>query len=340
MTIQDGVHPGAPGADNHCRTFKLVDAILFSESHQPWEVLNEDYTTDPPVPSMMCSHELKFLHYLARTQSDGTGAIVDLGPLVGSSTYALASGIACGNRAGTIYSYDLWRFCPTFEPFVANAKLRVGDDILPYFQANIERFRDRIVAQKGDLGRKRWNDGPIRILFVDAAKSPRLMHHIANEFFPHLLPGALVVHQDWVSAEDPWIHIAMGELAEYFDVMDSPEGGTLCFRVKKQVPRHALPANFMKDSNAPQLLAAARSALHSWHGLCVWLAEARYYVLVGDIPKARYIVTEVQRHSLFNPKQIGFDLALVERAIANRELQWYSRLRRKIAELIGSAGWR
>src|SRR4051794_1729972 len=120
MSFEDSAPGGGAGAERHRRTFKLLDAFLFTEALQPWEHLDDGYSPTSPLPSMMCSQELQFLHFLARTQSQSAGAIVDLGPLVGSSTYALASGLISGDLPGKVFSYDLWEYFPGWEPFVAN----------------------------------------------------------------------------------------------------------------------------------------------------------------------------------------------------------------------------
>ena len=45
---------------------------------------------------MLTEFELAYLHYLARERYTGSGAIIDLGPYRGLTTYALAA----GGRAG------------------------------------------------------------------------------------------------------------------------------------------------------------------------------------------------------------------------------------------------
>jgi len=258
---------------------------------------------------MICEDEIRLLHYLARAYYTGAGALVDLGPLAGGSTYALASGL--GDRSdGRIFSYDLWDFHRDWERFFAGKNLQPGDDIMPLFLENVTPFRGRITAVKGDIAAQRWTGGPIEILFVDAAKTPEVMRHIANEFFPHLIRGAIVVHQDYVSAEDPWIHVAMGELGAHFEVTDSPEGGSVCFRLMEPVPPNALSSRYFDSQNARRHLQRARSLLHDWHGLCVWLAEANYAAMHGDQSAAREILEAVLRHPRYEP-QVEYDVELV-----------------------------
>lgn len=94
-------------------TFKLRNAILFGDQHQPWEISPE--YVPPSIPSIMCVHELRFLHYVAKHHFSGRGAIVDFGALMGSGAHALAAGIEAGcgrinyqdRSPGLVFCYDI-----------------------------------------------------------------------------------------------------------------------------------------------------------------------------------------------------------------------------------------
>ena len=49
--------------------------------------------------------------------------------------------------------------------------------------------------------------GPIKILLVDAMKSSELAKAITMNFFPSLLEGVLLIHQDYKHYFTPWIHV-------------------------------------------------------------------------------------------------------------------------------------
>lgn len=290
-------------------TFKLADAVLFDGVPQPWE-LPESHFDAPPIPSMICAHEQRFIRYLMRHHYTGAGTVVDMGPLFGSSTYALLSGMS----NGCVHSYDLWQFCPDWENLLGRS-MPAGADVYPVFAANLSSMISRVKPHKGDLLHQRWNRNPIEILFVDAAKSSDLMLHIANEFFPSLLPGAYVLQQDWVSFATPWIQIAMGLLERYFDVMDSPEGGTVCFRVKRRIPQGVLSPEYFHDRRAPEYLDRAADALSGRHGLFVRLSEAYYWALHGELQRALVIWKLVQGHRDYSPGIHGFDIASLARVL-------------------------
>jgi hypothetical protein len=296
-------------------TFKLKSAILFAGSQQPWESLHSGFTPEPPIPSMMCVHELRFLHYIAKHHYTASGAIVDFGPLVGSSTYAFASGMS----RGRIFSYDLWRVWHGLEAlYTDGTQLAFGDDLMPFFLKNTAPFSAMIIPRKGSIMNFGWSEGPIEIMLIDAAKKPAIMRHIANEFFPHLMPGAIVIQQDYVAAECPWLHICMVQMKEYFELIDSPEGGSVCFRVVKPIPQNVLPEAYWMGPDVRDCMAEARSVLTEWRALCMWLAEARYELICGHADRAAEILQLVQAHPDFNP-HLDYDVKFIEYFISHNE---------------------
>jgi hypothetical protein len=130
----------------------------------------------------------------------------------------------------------------------------------------------------------------------------------------------------------------MGMLADYFEVMDSPDGGSVCFRVRRAVPPKALAAGFWRDRDAARHLANARAALPDWHGLCVELAQAHHSVRMGEMGDARSILDEVLRHELYDESKVGYDVELVKRAIWSAGRPWRDRLADRIVERL--RGWR
>jgi len=291
-------------------TEKLTEACLFDGQYQPWRTLMKAPEQINPIPSMIILDEAQFLHYVAREHYKGDGAIVEFGPLAGGSTYALASGMAENSistaRKGRIDSYDLWEFCEGWDCLFPGRALRPGDDLKEIFLENLGSFHSQINPHQGDLSKQWWSGGSIEIMFIDAAKTPTLMTHIVNEFFPHLIPNrSLVIHQDYISAQCPWIHIIVQHLREYFEYMDSPAGGSVCMRLKKSIPSGLLAEDFfdkLSISQARRLLVDARKIIVDWYKLSVWLAEANYLASKGLVADALRIINEVCAHPQFQPR--------------------------------------
>ena len=303
-------------------TFKLRRARLLASEPQPWRRGTPPLAQINPVPSMITEDESRFLHWIARHCVSGDGQVVDLGPLAGGSTHALCSGLAANPAArgrSQVHSYDLWRFFPGWENFFPGAKLRPGDDLLPLFRRNLEAFAGMVVARQGGLVRQRWDGRPIEILFIDVAKTHELWRHVLREFLSCCLPGSLVVHQDWVSAECPWLHLGMARLAGYFAPVDSPNAGTVAFRLERALPADALEAVDL-DVNpgvARQRFAKAASWMTGWYALEVRLAEAHWCVMRGAEEDAERIAAEVREHPDFT-RELQYDVDLVLAALRKR----------------------
>lgn len=307
------------------RTFKLQRAQLLADRLQPWRSGLPDLRAINPIPSMICEDESRFLHWIARNYLSGAGCIVDLGPLAGGSTHALCSGLALNPGAAgriPVHSYDLWHFFSGWEPFFPGVTPKVGDDIHPLFRKNLEVYGDVVVAHPGDLRKHRWNGGPIEILFIDSAKSLDLWTHILREFLPHCIPGrTLIVQQDWVCAECPWIHLTTARLSEYLVPVDSPDGATVAFLLQHPIPRAVLEED---DFLTPPVSAAAEhferavSWMVGWYGLNVRLAEAHYLAMRGQAEEALRLVNQVLSHPDFAPI-VQYDIDLVLAALQRKQ---------------------
>jgi hypothetical protein len=248
--------------------------------------------------------------------------VVDLGPLAGGSTHALCSGLAANPAAlgrTQVHSYDLWRFFAGWERFFPGSALRPGEDLLPLFRRNLKEFAGMVVAHQGGLARQRWSGQPIEILFIDVAKTAELWRHVLREFFTCCMPGSLVVHQDWVSAECPWLHLGMARLAGYFSPVDSPYGGTVAFRLERAIPREVLGGEDLRLSRAVAgtRFAEAASWMVGWYALEARLAEAHWCVMRGEAHDAERIVAEVREHPDFS-HELQYDVDLVLAALRER----------------------
>jgi len=289
-------------------TYKLEKARLFNDSPQPWRCNVNRMDNVNPILSMIGEDEAKFLYWLTKDCYSGAGAIVDLGPLAGGSTHALASGLsqnpAVLNKKEKIHSYDLWEFDENWGWMFPALSLRQGQDLLPVFENNLSELLQYVAPHKGDLSSYTWTGGPIEILFIDAAKTPKTMAFIVNNHFPFLVPGrSIVVHQDFICSECPWIHITCRLLKDYFDYVDSPDGGSICFVAKRRIRRGVLPDNYygkLTVREARHLLGEARKHVRGWYKLCVWLAEAHYLALTRLFDEAAEVVRKVQAHPDFN----------------------------------------
>jgi hypothetical protein len=331
-----------PEAPDAIATFKLAQARPLASQPQPWRSGAPALAAINPVPSMINEDESRFLHWVARHWVSGMGHIVDMGPLAGGSTYALCSGLSLNPAARgrtRVHSYDNWRFFPDWQRFFPGTALNAGDDLRPLFERNVRPFAGLVSAHAGDLRAQQWNGEAIELLFIDAAKEPSVWWHIVREFLPSCIPGrTLVIHQDWVCAECPWIHLTMARLSEYFAVIDSPDGGSVAFLLERAVPPGLLDAEdllALPAATVADRFGRARSWTLGWYALDVRLAEAHHWAMRGEPEAAKRLVDEVLAHPDYGP-EVRYDVDMVLDAL--RRLREESSPWRRLRRMIRNSG--
>jgi hypothetical protein len=199
------------------------------------------------VPGMVSSDEMAFFRESAARYVGKEGAIVDLGCWLGSTSVALAQGILshgsqANSRAEKVLGFDrfIWEeWMPAHIPY---GVYQPGESFLPEARRVArDRGGDGVELIQADLALYEWKDGPIKILLVDAMKNESIASQITTSFFPSLIPGALLIHQDFKHYYTTWIHVIQYRLRRYFRLDRSvPGSGTVAFEVIAPIPKEAL----------------------------------------------------------------------------------------------------
>lgn len=206
---------------------------------QGWrDVRRADFGPANAVPTMLSPMERKFYLWLAEHWARDRGAIVDLGSFVGGSTACLAQGRARAGRVAGIHAYDRFRASEGVKEnllYPGGIAPFEGEDIYPLAQLLLAPFSPPVLLHKGAIEAEHWTEGPIEILCVDAAKTTLVADRIAEEFFPHLIPGrSVVIQQDYLHWKVPWIPAQMEWLSDCFTpvaVVPNNTAAFLCTRV-------------------------------------------------------------------------------------------------------------
>lgn len=171
-------------------------------SRRPWQEI-------PPaslgealnVPTMLSMDEALLYYWLA-AQSDGFGAVIDLGTHRGGSAARLLAGLAASGSGAPLYSYG--RFGADDDK----------DDLLAQVRSALAPWGAQTTLVKGDIALQRWSGQPVEILAIDAAKTATTADRIAEEFFPALEPGrSVLIQQDFLHSRQPWLSAQMAALA-------------------------------------------------------------------------------------------------------------------------------
>lgn len=204
---------------------KLARAILGAAPARPAEVspasfpsgraltsIDELVNRAASIPRMLSSESGKFLYALCYMQQIA-GDVVEIGSWQGYSTSFLASAVRDSGN-GMLYAIDHFRGNVGKED-----RYRVGTDDLSDLRANFERnmrqlgLRDHLTLldMPNEQAVKRLAGRNVRFLFIDGDHTREGVQKDIGLFFPHLLPGAIVVFDDF-AARFPGVVEATDEL--------------------------------------------------------------------------------------------------------------------------------
>lgn len=175
------------------------------------------------VKSMLSSLELSLLYALAKDYWTGEGEIVDLGCLYGITTRCLAEGAQLNpfvpneRKRARVYAYDLF-LAEDYDWWSQQSPTVHAGSWFAEFLAVNRDLLDVIVPCPGDLLHLNWDQKPIEILMIDAAKSWQLNAWIVRKMFPRLIPGkSVVIQQDYVNFAEYWCALTMEHFSDRFE---------------------------------------------------------------------------------------------------------------------------
>lgn len=245
-----------------------IEDILAEFAAPPWRAVTEtDLGPAARVPTMLTPEEGQLYHWLGRRVA-GEGATVDLGAYAGGSAARLLSGLALSGRDFHVHSYDRFRSSRAFwAKFMPDEPLPGADhaDLLPVVRRNLAPWSDKVTLHVGDIGDQRWSGGPVEILAVDAAKGAAMADHVAEQFFPALVPGrSILVQQDYLMSVQPWLCAQMIGLRDQFLPLARVPKVGLVFLCIAPVTPAALEAARVGALTDGKLMQRVRQAA-DWH---------------------------------------------------------------------------
>lgn len=261
-----------------------ADAQVARFAERPWlGVSAETLAPALAVPSLLCLEESQLYHWLGANAA-GFGATVDLGAFAGGSAARLLSGLTSSGVPHHVHAYDR---------FTADAKARARhlspggvalaevDDILPLAQRLLQPWARHFTLHRGNILHQDWHGGPIELLAVDAGKTTGVTDHIARTFYPALVPGrSIVIHQDFLHAQQPWLCAQMQGLAAHFLPLAHVARDCVVFLYTADIPKEVLEAARTDTLTDAGLIAAVRTAAQLYAPL---IARPRFGAMVQRI---------------------------------------------------------
>lgn len=250
------------------------------------------------------------------------GEIVDLGCWLGSTTLSLAAGLRELNDKGKVYAFDRFMWESWMDLYSSEhwCDYLPGESFLPETRRRMGDLKPWVVLVCADLTTYHWDSGPVRLLLVDAMKSWRLTTTIGREFFASLIKGAIVLHQDYLSFNHPWLSVLQYRLRDYMRYETCVSHGcTASFKVMQEIPQDVL----LKATDFSQL--TDEEAESSWRWSLEVIGErARgtmacskimYYLGNGDIARSKALLAESEKLQEIEPH----NLTTVRQDIAKAE---------------------
>jgi len=256
------------------------------------------------------------------------GEIIDLGCWLGSTTISLASGLRELNDPGKVYAFDRFIWEPWMDLYSSEhwCEYLPGELFLPETRRRMGDLKPWVVLVTADLTTYHWEGGAVRLVLVDAMKSWRLTTAIGREFYAPLVKDGLVLHQDYLSYNHPWLSVLQYRLRDYmcYETCVS-HGATASFRLLKEIPQDVL----FKATDFSQLTddEAERSWLWSLEVIgerargTMACSKIMYYLGKGEIERSKVLLSESEKLKEIEPH----NLTTVKQDIAKAEagdLSW------------------
>jgi hypothetical protein len=177
------------------------------------------------VPGMTSPRERAFVKFLARRHLIGLGEVVELGPFLGGLTFAMLRGLNHSKKsAPRVRVYDQFLVDPYMEGVLnslhkagqVSCSYQAGDSFRAEFELQIRSLQPQPEIIEGSLSKGVIREGPIELLVVDAMKDFETCTAIARSFYPDVVVGGFVLHQDFAHYWASWIHLLQYHLRNCF----------------------------------------------------------------------------------------------------------------------------
>jgi hypothetical protein len=189
------------------------------------------------MPTMVSLNERSMLRDWVSLNWVGQGEVVEIGAFAGGSATALLQGMEAAKHPRALHVYDTFRFPKGGHEQTYRELISVdGSSFRPAFDLVMREWGHRLRVTEGDASEQRWTGAPIEILHIDCSISAEFHKKIAIEFYPHLMHGASLIHQDFEYENAPFIAQMMAKLAPHFMRMGK-SGTTVYFCVQKPMKR-------------------------------------------------------------------------------------------------------
>lgn len=172
----------------------------------------------------------------------GQGEVVEIGTFCGGSAIAILQGMEAAKWPKPLHVYDVFEFPEGGHEKAYRELVPIeGKSFRAVFDFVTKNWAHRLRVTQGDASKHSWVCGPIEFLHLDCSISSEFHEAIAREFYPHLIVGGTLAHQDFTYEKAPFIAEMMGKLERFFNRV-ARVGTTVYFTVKEEMSRESIEA--------------------------------------------------------------------------------------------------
>lgn len=257
-------------------------------------------------PAMLGVEERILPAYAACQAQSLAGSVVELGCYLGGSTLAILEGLARAQPlvAPAMHSFDLFvandYMVDHSLSFYPQYNIKAGDSFLPLYHDLLGELDGFVAVHPGDMLTQQWQLGPIKYLYVDLLWSWQINQHVFDQFYRQLVPGAWLIHQDYVYSTYPWLPVTMEWLVQqgYFRIESYAQYSTVAFICQK--PLADIPADFnivdqLSYRQKSELIAQTAARFVGYPQALLRLSQAVLASQHGDQEQALGVIEAVER---------------------------------------------
>lgn len=238
-----------------------------------------NYDAHASIPAMLSDDE-KSLYFRTARAYTGIGAVMEIGPWLGASTFQICRGLEESGHTWHLTVLDRFKWSSLYANSYPEVPLKRQESTLPLFRENLFHYAANIDTVAGEI-RDIEQILPLRenieLLFVDAPKSWRMLWTVLSHVGPRLLPGARIMFQDFLhitSRQIAWL-VASLPMLEATEVVG--QGTAVSFVLNGRMP------NFAQEVPADIHQISSTQLIELWEKLSEVLPEARSCELAAGL---------------------------------------------------------
>lgn len=219
--------------------------------------------------SMLSPAEAYFIYLFTRLIYKGDGVIAELGSYTGGLACVIGEALQRGKLPGRrLEIYEFFEHSDLSREMLKDDPLFNPRDFFEIWERNVDAYRKRIKLFRGDF-RETASDSSskIELLFVDIIKHGSMINPFMRSFVPRLVPGGILVHQDYFHWQSPWVVYATEAMADVFEFLGAISNHSAVFRLAGELPQDLVRRDFIDGLSDEDKLMLMRRAIERFGGI-------------------------------------------------------------------------